>query len=196
MSFGDDQRFIQVDTLSIPKRYMSHEFNPSTIMKTSMQRGKITRISMMKSFDCYGSSCLNGTVKLWSYWKLPTLKGSNERWVFSIFLVFRDHESIPKFHFCEYQNMLLTTRVSREAYGLSVSTPKRSIGLSGHYDHLVDITEFGTRTCEKYFVTLMTGKDFRILDGSNGRIIREWFDADQQNHENSYSAMFFDSLSH
>jgi hypothetical protein len=91
---------------------------------------------------------------------------------------------------------LVACGVSRDAFVWLVSPPKRISRLGGHYNTLLKISKFVTRTGDKYIVTLTNPKEFRVWDAANYRLAREWVDRDFQRPVDHFTAIVFDDRRH
>jgi len=182
----DDQGFIEVFFVTNPRRRQGSDFVATQIAKHKMHKSSITHIESIKYKRCYATSSTDCTVKFWTF--------DSHSKVFHVIQTYTDTSSVSFFYYHDLQNTLITCGVSRDAYVWSQTTQKRIFKLGGHYSQVIGITKFDTSINDRCILTMTNRKEFKIWDGVNYRLLREWNDPNVQRPENRYGAMVFDSL--
>jgi WD40 repeat protein len=188
---ADDQGDLQVFDIIIPARYTGIDYRMELFARYTMHQGSITQMTALTALACYATSSQDMSVKMWSF---DRSAAPEDRFV--TLRVFRDTEPILRFFVSQTQKVLLTTGISRDAYVWSFAPIRRISKLGGHYNQLVDVTQFELSTGAVYYVTLTNRKEFVLWDAVNHRLVREFADPDSLRPENYYSAMWFDPKLH
>jgi WD40 repeat protein len=186
---GDDQGELQVFDILAPARYKSVDYQLALYTRYIMHDGAITQLAQVPLLNCWASSSQDMTVKMWTF---DRVAGG----CFSVVRVFKDTEPILRFHVSESQKVLLTTGISRDAYVWSLSPVRRIFKLGGHYNQLVEVTNFELSGGQTYYVTLTNRKEFGIWDAVNYRLVREFSDPTLLVPHHWSSEMFFDERMH